>query len=188
MGRTFIALILVCTSLCVHAGTPATDQEIAVKTAFIYKFIHYVVWPDQDDGKDSRSEFLISVVGDAGYLEKLEELASRKTVNGKKIVVKQLSINVSLIEAQIIVIATDDKSVLRKTFNRIEGLHALTISDASGFAELGTIINFVTVETDKGHRKIGFEINQQAATSAGLKIGAQLLKLAILVKNKTEIK
>lgn len=188
MKSTFIAFILVCTSLCVHAGTPATEQEIAVKTAFIYNFIHYVAWPDQDNGKDSGSEFIISVVGDAGYLEKLEELASRKTVNGKKIVVKQLSLDDSLVEAQIIVIATDDKSVLRKTLDRLEGLHALIISDAGGFAELGTIINFVTVETDKGHRKIGFEINQQAATSAGLKIGAQLLKLAILVKTRTDIK
>lgn len=188
MKRTIAVLILACLSLCVYAGTPTIDQETAVKTAFIYNFIHYVTWLDQESVEDSNDPFVISVVGDAGYLETLKELASRKTVSGKKIIVKRSSINDNLSNAQIVVIGTNDKSVLRKTLSRMEGSHALIISDAVGFAELGTIINFVTVETDEGSRKIRFEINQQAAKEAGLKISAHLLKLAILVGSRVSTK
>ena len=52
----------------------------------------------------------------------------------------------------------------------------LTVGTAPGFARAGGLIGFTSV-----NGRVRFEINPQAAARAGLKINAQLLKLAIIV-------
>jgi hypothetical protein len=55
----------------------------------------------------------------------------------------------------------------------------LTVGESPEFAARGGIINF-TIEGDK----VRFEINQAAGEQAGLRISAQLLKLAKVVRRK----
>jgi hypothetical protein len=52
----------------------------------------------------------------------------------------------------------------------------LTISEAPNLAEKGSAINFVIL-----NNKLKFEINRNSIYKAGIKISAQLLKLAIIV-------
>ncbi|MEO5907735.1 MAG: YfiR family protein [Ginsengibacter sp.] len=51
-----------------------------------------------------------------------------------------------------------------------------TISEQPGFAEQGTAFNFVVKRN-----RLKFEANLKSISSAGLKAGSQLLKLAIIV-------
>ena len=53
---------------------------------------------------------------------------------------------------------------------------ALAVGESDGFATRGGVINFFTED-----RKLRFEINPEAARSAGLKISSRLLRLAVLV-------
>ena len=56
----------------------------------------------------------------------------------------------------------------------------LTVGESTRVAERAGIVNFTTVDS-----KVRFEINADAAERAGLKISAQLQKLATVVRRKT---
>jgi hypothetical protein len=57
------------------------------------------------------------------------------------------------------------------------GLPVLTVTDeAKDFEKTGGIINLITVDN-----KVRFEINQDAARRAGLRISSPLLKLAVRI-------
>jgi hypothetical protein len=58
-------------------------------------------------------------------------------------------------------------------FKALTGASVLTVGEVEGFTETGGMINFFREGT-----KIRFQINQGAATSAGLKISSKLLSLA----------
>lgn len=176
----FLAIILMCANLGAASSAGEIDQEIQVKTGFVYKFLQYVTWPHGDKAIDDGDVFLISVVGGSSYLQTFKELTKLKTTSGKRIEIRKGSVDEDLSESQIVFIATDDESTVKKLLTNLEGSPTLTISDGDNLAELGMMINFVNIETSKGW-KLRFEINNQAAKDAGLKIGAQLLKLAIQV-------
>ena len=56
------------------------------------------------------------------------------------------------------------------------GKGTLTISEETGFADMGSAINFVVIND-----KLKFEANVKSITDEGLKASSQLLKLAIIV-------
>ena len=64
-------------------------------------------------------------------------------------------------------------------FKALEGHSVLTVSDMEGFAQQGGVINLVI-----RNQRLGFEINEDAAQRANLKISSKLLKLAKVVKDK----
>ena len=55
----------------------------------------------------------------------------------------------------------------------------LTVSDIDNFADSGGMIGFVTNDN-----KIKVEVNTKAVTSAGLRVDAQLLEIAVKVIDK----
>jgi len=177
-----LAIILTCANLGAASSAGEINQEIHVKAGFVYKFLQYVTWPDDDKAMDDGDVFLISVVGGSSYLQTFKELTKLKTTSGKRIEIRKGSVDEDLSESQIVFIATDNESTVKKVLTNLDGSPTLTISDGDNLAELGTMISFVNIETSKGW-KVRFEINNQAAKDAGLKIGAQLLKLAIQVVN-----
>ena len=69
--------------------------------------------------------------------------------------------------------------IKNKTQQKVKHKNILTISDSKGFADRDVAINFIIV---KGKRK--FEINTDAIDRPGLRVSSQLLKLAILIKEK----
>jgi len=61
--------------------------------------------------------------------------------------------------------------------NGAKKLSVLTVSDSSGFAEKGVVINLY-----KSGIKTKFEINRNSARESGLKISSKLYKLARIVE------
>src|SRR5437764_6520192 len=60
-------------------------EEYALKAAFVYNFTKYIEWSSSNNG----DEFIIGVMGYSPILKYLSEIAQSKSVNGKKIVLKQ---------------------------------------------------------------------------------------------------
>ena len=61
----------------------------------------------------------------------------------------------------------------------LRGQPVLTVSDIGNFAESGGMIGFVTDDN-----KVKVEVNAKAITSAGLRVDAQLLEIAVKVIDK----
>ncbi|OGS55553.1 MAG: hypothetical protein A3J79_09965 [Elusimicrobia bacterium RIFOXYB2_FULL_62_6] len=159
--------------LCRAGEKKSPALEDKVKTAFIYKFTHYIQWPETPAAEN----FTIAVIGDSGITAHLRELARQKTANGRTILVEQLKSTGTVGPCQILFVAAKEKERLPEIIKITEGKNTLIVGDSAGLALRGAAVNFVVVDG-----RLRFEINRGAAARAGLEISSELLKLAILVE------
>ena len=156
------------------AAAPLREYE--TKAAFVYNFTKFVEWPAATFA-DSGAPMVIGVLGDSPCAQALERLVKDRTVNGRTIVVRPI---VSVEEAkatQLLFVSSTHEAQFARLQAAIESLPVLTVGESADFATLGGVIDFVP-QGDK----IRFEINIDAAERAGLKISAQLQKLATVVR------
>jgi hypothetical protein len=162
--------VLFC-SLMGTAVAQTQDREANLKAAFIYNFTKYIEW----DTSTSANNFVIGIIGSSGITAPLTEIAKTNTVKNKKIIIRLYNKPEDIGNCDILFIPQKIPyqlgSILGKT-----GRGVLTISEEEGLAKEGTAFNFV-IRNDK----LKFEANLKAISSAGLKAGSQLLKLAIPV-------
>ena len=148
------------------------EQEANLKAAFIYNFTKYIDWGSYDNDY----VFVIGVAGgDSPILAPLQEIAKTRTINNKKIDIRIIDGIGDLAGCDIVFIAKGGRIPLSSILNNV-GKGVLTIGESKGYALEGTDFNFVIVD-----QRLKFEANLKAIDAAGLKAGAQLLKLAIIV-------
>jgi hypothetical protein len=146
-------------------------EEYNLKAAFVYNFTKYIDWNSSGEG----NEFDICVIGYSPIIKALTDIAQTKTVNGKKIVIKQHYKPEDIRFCHILFIPKQSQYPLGEILSRVSR-GTLTISEEEGFAAQGTALNFVVV-----NNKLKFESNIKAIDEAGLKASSELLKLAIIV-------
>ena len=154
------------------AQTDGPSQDDTYKAVFIHKFIQYVQWPDPD----TSSVFVIGILGDTDVAAPLREIARKRTVGDRKLIVEPKKGIEDLGTCHVLFIAGSKQDLLEETKKQVEDRHILTIGDTEGFGHQGIAINFTFVK-----EKLKFEINRRAIERAGLKVGSQLLKLGIPV-------
>jgi hypothetical protein len=149
------------------AGQPSTEYRI--KAAFLYNFTSFVTWPEEFAGQTG---FTLCVFGDDPFGVLLDRLAG-KSVKNTKLVVRRLESLALLDQCQLVFISEISSEQLGATLALLHRLPVLTVSDMHGFTELGGIIEFRIIDN-----KVRFDINLNAAESAGLTISSKLLSLA----------
>jgi hypothetical protein len=155
------------------AGAAETGREYAVKAAFLYNFIRFITWNNDDTALIS-----ICAFGNPELLRDLKSVDGR-IVNEKKIHVFLESSSAINNVCNIVFISRHDPPDYRKMLQKnSETKGILTISDIEGFAEMGGIIEMFTTEENM----IRFKINIKAAARNNLKISSELLKLAVIVE------
>ncbi|MGD8592323.1 MAG: YfiR family protein [Gammaproteobacteria bacterium] len=157
--------------LCVSAQQQSYD-EYALKTAFLYRSLHYIEWPAIPTNKADTTLTICAVSGDA-FSSTIKSLHF-KAVNQHKIIVKTFAHYKQMHGCQVVYIG---KNASDEVFDFFATKNVLTVSDYPGFIEDGGIINFPLQED-----KVGIEINNDEAVKHNLKISAKLLRIAI-VKN-----
>ena len=179
-GRLRIPLLvaLLCASTtAVHAQTQVS--EVSLKSAFLYKFIHYTDWPDQALGADA-DPIAICVIEQDALAESLEAAASGRMAHEHPVIVRRIADAGGLAGCHVLFVGSLDPTRLARLLERASAQPTLTIGDAEGFARRGGMINF----TRRGPR-LGFEINRGSVRRAGLNLSSQLLKLAELVPDES---
>ena len=149
------------------AGQPSTEYRI--KAAFLYNFTSFVSWPEEHAGQ---AGFTLCVFGNDPFGKLLDKLAG-KSVKDTKLVVRRLESLALLDQCQLVFISEMSNDRLDAALALLHRLPVLTVSDIRGFTELGGIIEFRIIEN-----KVRFDININAAESAGLSISSKLLSLA----------
>jgi hypothetical protein len=170
--------------LCVLAGTlpwcgvPSArgdgppDRAAQLKAAFIYNFAQFVEWPGGAFGGPN-APFVMGVVADGGFAGTLEQVVKGKTAGKREIVVKYFANAGEVQRCQILFIGGAERASMPDLFRRAANDNMLTIGDLDGFTSAGGMVRFLTEDN-----RLRFEVNQEAASAAQLKFGAQLLKLA----------
>jgi len=159
-------LILICFVL--SQSKADSFKEYQIKAAFIYNFIKFIEWPDEN----TFNTFNVCILGKDPFGRAMDILKEKKVKNAK---INVLRIN-SLEKAekcQVVFISPSEKNSLKKILDSLKIKPILTISEVPDFIKKEGIINFIIIKN-----KIRFEINEKASREAGLKISSKLLRLA----------
>jgi hypothetical protein len=154
-------------------GQEPQPTEYQIKAAFLFNFARFVEWP-KAAFPNPGDPLLIGVLGDNPFQDQLEKTILNKKIDDHPLVTKQFHSVADATNCHILFISTSEKPRLPQIIKTLEGRNVLTVSEMDRFNETGGMINF-TLEAGR----VRFRINNDAATSAGLKISSKLLTLAL---------
>jgi len=127
--------------------------------------------------EEQRRDFLVGLP----FGDELENSVRGRLVNGRPIVVKIIDRLENLYangSAHVLFVEAKEERLLEGSLDSLRRANILTVGETRKFAAMGGVITFVLSED-----KVRFEINRTAGEQAGLKINAQLLKLALPARN-----
>lgn len=170
----FAACSVACAAMTAKAQTqPLSESQI--KAGFLFNFTKFVEWPPEAFA-DPGVPIVLGIVGDSPVAELLIETAAGKTVNGRAVIVQRFKEGQDPRTCHILFVSSSQEKHVPQILERVKGSPILTVSETSGFAQSGGMINF-SVEGNK----VRLEINLDATAQARLKISAKVIAVARLV-------
>lgn len=146
------------------------SKEYQLKAAFLYNFAKFVDWPNHAPG--ATSPIIIGVVGVNPFGDELLNAVRGRKIGGHPIVVKFSADPAGARGADLVFVAAGMARRM-KEINRLFGAGVLIVGDSADTMQKGATIAF----KQQGD-KLRFEIDMAEAARDGLKISAQLQKLA----------
>ena len=168
--RTCLLLALF---LLVSPATAEVPREYQVKAAFLYNFAKFVQWP-QSRFPSPESPLVIGVLRANPFGAELEKAVNGRQINGRPVVVRLVTGSAAARQTHLLFIGSGQDANLADLQATLKGHAVLTVGESSSFARQGGIITFTPQ-----NGTVRFAINRQTADEAGLKISAQLQKLAV---------
>jgi hypothetical protein len=171
LGRVPNSLLILVAFLAqiLLAQAARTASETELKAAFVYNFAKFVTWPQESKVKPLE----IGVLGDQELGVTLHELLEGKNLGGRPLSVAIFTSMNDLRATDVLFIRSDRHQTLEAALRVTHGMPVLTVGESADFTELGGIVQLV-----REGNKMRFDVNVAAAEDAGLRIQAQLLKLA----------
>jgi hypothetical protein len=166
----FVLFMLNTSSTRAASAPDNSDIELRLKAAYIYNFAKFIEWPAGTAAGPVR----IGVLGHGDLASPLEETVRGKSVAGRAIKVTPIGAVTDADCCEILLIERSESRHAKEIAHTLAGKPVLTVSDDENGSKDGIMISFQLVE-----ESVRFQINQDAATHAGLKISSQLLKVAI---------
>ena len=151
------------------------DQSTAI-AAYLFNFGRFAHWPDSAFSSDT-SPVNICGYGDDSLGKPLLDL-STKQLHSRSIEVSLLTRGEPVSRCHILYINESEAFFLNRIIEETAGRPILTVSQLQDFSEKGGIIGLLRV-----NNRLRFEINEEAADQSGMKLSAQLMKLAKRVLN-----
>lgn len=174
MALSFIALLFF--SVLLHSDCSAQQErptESQVKAAYLYNFGKFVRW---DSGPSPTNAFTICVLGKDPFGSALQTTVAGEKIDGENIAIKDLAGLSEIARCRILFISSSEESRLKSILATVRPLNLLTVSDISGFAQRGGMIELIRQEG-----RVRFEVNLSAVTEAKLTLSSELLKVAVKV-------
>jgi|SRR5665213_116413 len=156
-----------------RAQTPH-PSEYQLKAAFIYNFAKFIDWPSPASA-DQTPPFIIGVLGDNPFGNDFEQMIAGKKINDRPVSIRTFRTATEATNCQILFVSVSEKKRFPEIIQSLHTVPVLTVSETDGFIEAGGMVNFVE---EAG--KIRFQINDDAAKAARLKISSKLLSLAVV--------
>lgn len=170
IGAALLVLLVLTAGTATHgAGQPS---EITVKAAFVINFLKFVEWPPAAPG----TPLVLVLVGDASIASALNGHAVGLQVGGRSVKVRVATTPAQISSADAVFIAAGERERMPAILRALDQKPVLTIGDSDGFAAAGVMLNMVMQD-----QRVRVEANTLAASRAGLKVSAHLLRLARIV-------
>ena len=170
-ARRRLALRLIAGALCSGAALAGAQQqpasEVAVKAAYLYKFLAYVDWP-AGLLPAADTPIVIGAIGADAVQAELEAIVAGRHVNGRPVLTRKLGPADALDGVHVVFVG---RSVHASVLERLRGRAILVVAESG--LDPGVMLNFVPV----GGR-VRFEAAPSAAERVGIKLGVRLLSVA----------
>lgn len=144
-----------------------------MKAEFVERFTRFIEWPAEAQPAPA-SPFVVCTWGESPLGTQLERALPGRRIKDRQVNVKRLREGEALFACHILYLAPDAREHVTRIAGELRGKPILLVGDATGFAELGLIINLFVDE----QKHVRFEINPEAARASGLQISAKLMTLA----------
>ncbi len=163
-------LVLAIAVTGIHApyAISATNEQ-TLTVAFLYNFLKFAEWPTGT----VNGEITLCVTDNAPFGEELDAISGRIAQN-KKVRIKRVELGDNPHECQLLFLPREEKPVrIREWLNTTANSPTLMVSNTKEFLDMGGMIVLI----DDGGR-LQFEVNLERVKPTGLKLSAQLLKIA----------
>ena len=180
--RQTLLWLAVCATLAYSSAITLADEtrgrvgEYQVKAAFLYHFTQFIEWPALPGPRDAMT---VCVVGEDPFGAMLDFTFEDKTFQGRRFMVKRLSDYTGLLACGVLFVSRSENVNMPRILRAVDGAAVLTVGESNEFRDAGGI-TYLFVEQSK----VRFDINLGAAKRSGLRISAQLLRLARRVEDK----
>ena len=163
----FIALISI---LPIVSKAQTTNYK--AYALFVYNFTKYTNWsPEANKG-----DVFITVIGNSGITESLNELAKSKTLNGRKYSIQQVGSSEEVpLNSHLIFIPALKSGSLKALVEKFNGKNALIVTEQEGLISKGAHISFVVLEDGS----LKFQLNPEALEKNRLQLSSALKTLAL---------
>ena len=152
-------------------GQEVAPSEYQMKAAFLYNFAKFIDWPPA--ALPDNSPIVIGVLGDDPFDGALENTLRNKNIEGHPLTARHVESLSDAKECHILFISSSEKKHWPEISQALAGSHVLTVSENwDHFTEAGGMIYFFAAD-----RRICFDINDEAARRASLKISSKLMLL-----------
>jgi hypothetical protein len=155
--------------LALLAAAPVRTQEVPVeyqvKAAYLYNFARFVEWP----ARVLTERLNICVARPSPFGDVLSNTVRDETVGGRQVAAREIGDPDG--SCQVLFIPRDAPADIYLRTAR--GTPTLTVGESPTFIRQGGIVNFI-----REGANVRFEIDEEAARRAGLRISSRLLRLA----------
>ncbi|WP_025322045.1 YfiR family protein [Deferrisoma camini] len=155
------------------AGGARTGREQEVKLAYLYNLARFARWPRDDP--PTAGTFRFGIWGDDPFGPLWNELIGR-VVHGRPVEVVRVRTARDARACRVVFLAGATVPAVGRMLEALDGWPVLTVSDQPGFVDRGGMVGFV-----RRGEKIRFEVNLGRVRAAGLRISAEVLRLALRV-------
>jgi hypothetical protein len=156
------------------ASVAQPSREYLLKTAFVFNFARYTTWPPPSpDGP-----FNLCILGEDDFGTAAQYLDGQH-LQARNIDVRFHKVDDDLSGCQLVYVTQPLAAQLDSLLPRLHAERMLTVSDIPDFAARGGILGLKIVDN-----RIRFEANPVAAKRAGLRLSAQLLRLADVIAER----
>ena len=156
-------------------GLAQQPGEYELKAAVLCNLAKFVEWPT-NAAPPTRDPLVIGLIGTDPFGPVLDRLIRGQTVQGRELAVRRFQPDEDLRSCQVLFVSRSETGRVPGILARVRGARILTVSESSGFAERGGMVNLVLQDD-----RVRFEMNVRAAEQEGLKISSKLQKYATRV-------
>ncbi len=150
--------------------TSAQTDVNKAQAVFIYNFLSHVKWPDNT----INDKYIIGIYGKTATSNQLKEYISSRTVNGKKILIKDLNTKEEANDCHVLLVANNKSKEMADITNLLSNKSCLIIGEQSGTVTQGAVVDFRVAEG-----KLRYKLDQANATSHNLFISRALQSMSL---------
>ncbi len=158
-------------------GAEGRAREYKIKAALLFNFLKYAKFP-KGTYSSSSEPIQVLIVGKDPFGPVLKKSLGKKKIGGRSIQIRRVKSIPKDITAQLIFTSGLKPHEEKQLIAQLKDKPSLLVGESPGFAKAG---GFINLYLDKG--KVRFEIKSTRQSTTRIKLKAELLKLARIVKS-----